>query len=338
MDLNAQGSASSSKRRLIRGDAAFSNGTGQTFHVPPTSGKYQPLRKLSPAQVEEAIVLYQLGMALQPIAKQMGVSRQAMHDLLKRRIELRPRLDAIPRKPKTAIRAKRNEALKRYRLRAARITTAQVNEVKERDVVCMRCGAEGTDVDHIAPVSQGGQTTMDNLQLLCLTCHQEKSRQDRRGVMPSEASPELICSAEASRSRAKTSVSRGSDAVLPGSGRDSSLSSPESQMNFSLDGSSSRTFPDSSLPPVDEISESFSRPWSTSGMAWVGGASMLDTSEWPSDAVECSLSDVLVANPDQRYALSARAAKGILRRAAARGRTLPASLHEALTVLASSGR
>ena len=146
----------------------------------------------------------------------------------------------------------------------------------------------------------------------------------------------LISSAE--DSPAKTSVSRGSDAVLPGSGRDSSLSSPESQMNFSLDGLSSRTFPDSSLPPVDEISESFSRPWSTSGMAWVGGASMLDTSEWPSDAVECSLSDVLVANPDQRYALSARAAKGILRRAAARGRTLPASLHEALTVLASSGR
>jgi hypothetical protein len=61
----------------------------------------------------------------------------------------------------------------------------------------------------------------------------------------------------------------------------------------------------------------------------------LDTSEFPSDAVECSLSDILEATPDRRYSLSARAARGILRRAAARGRTLPSELEAALTALSS---
>ena len=61
----------------------------------------------------------------------------------------------------------------------------------------------------------------------------------------------------------------------------------------------------------------------------------LDTSEWPSDGAECSLSDVLETRPvPQRYYLSQRAASGILRRAVRRGKTLPEPLAAALESVA----
>ena len=58
----------------------------------------------------------------------------------------------------------------------------------------------------------------------------------------------------------------------------------------------------------------------------------LDTSESHNDAVECSLSDILEAhgNVPQRYFLSAKACRGILKRAEKRGRTLPPLLQTAL--------
>lgn len=47
------------------------------------------LRKLTEEQVEQSIGMYIEGMSLQQIGEIMNVSRQAMHDLLKRRITLR---------------------------------------------------------------------------------------------------------------------------------------------------------------------------------------------------------------------------------------------------------
>lgn len=35
------------------------------------------------------------------------------------------------------------------------------------------------EVDHVIPVSLGGQTSYDNLQVLCVECHEEKSRPER---------------------------------------------------------------------------------------------------------------------------------------------------------------
>lgn len=49
------------------------------------------LKKLTGEQAQAAVELYQSGLSLAPIAEQFGVSRQAMHDLLKRRTEMRPR-------------------------------------------------------------------------------------------------------------------------------------------------------------------------------------------------------------------------------------------------------
>jgi hypothetical protein len=65
---------------------------------------------------------------------------------------------------------------------------------------------------------------------------------------------------------------------------------------------------------------------------------MLNTSEYPSAAVECSLSDVLEVGGGDRlkkYSLSAKAAQGILRRANKRGKVLPDQLQVALEHLAN---
>lgn len=105
---------------------------------------------------------------------------------------------------------------------------------------------------------------------------------------------------------------------------------------FDQPGSCLRTSRDSyPLVAGETLGPSWGR-WPTSGMGWRGAFSTLATSECPSDAVECSLSDILVGNPDPRYALSARAAKGILRRADARGRQLPPALEDALRQLSAN--
>tara|TARA_R110002110_G_scaffold36469_1_gene121629 strand:+ start:5183 stop:5425 length:243 start_codon:yes stop_codon:yes gene_type:complete len=57
----------------------------------------------------------------------------------------------------------------------------------------------------------------------------------------------------------------------------------------------------------------------------------LNTSDWPSDGAACSLSRILEdGNVPPRYYLSAKACRGILRRAANRGKTLPDRLRAAL--------
>ena len=48
------------------------------------------LKKLTLGQVEECVRMYEQGLSLGPIAKYFNVSRQAMWDLLRRRIALRP--------------------------------------------------------------------------------------------------------------------------------------------------------------------------------------------------------------------------------------------------------
>ena len=49
-------------------------------------------------------------------------------------------------------------------------------EVFRRDNhTCLKCGAEdGPSIDHILPVSKGGQNTLDNLQTLCMPCNISK--------------------------------------------------------------------------------------------------------------------------------------------------------------------
>jgi hypothetical protein len=84
------------------------------------------------------------------------------------------------------------------------------------------------------------------------------------------------------------------------------------------------------------ISESSFEGWQNSGMASLGGCLTLSITEWPSDAAVCSLSEVLETDVPQKYYLSPRAARGILRRAEKRGRELPTTLYHALVQVANS--
>ena len=100
-----------------------------------------------------------------------------------------------------------------------------------------------------------------------------------------------------------------------------------------LGGSCWRMSLDSSVPTAALISDDFSMRWSSSGMAYRGELWTLDTLESPSDAVECSLSQVLNPTAPVRFSLSARAASGILRRARRRNKQLPLTLVAALEAI-----
>ena len=67
-----------------------------------------------------------------------------------------------------------------------------------------------------------------------------------------------------------------------------------------------------------------------------GEFSTLNISESPNDAVECSLSAILIPNAPARYYLSAKACAGILRRAENRGKKLPERLETVLRSVAST--
>jgi len=67
-----------------------------------------------------------------------------------------------------------------------------------------------------------------------------------------------------------------------------------------------------------------------------GASSTPNISEWPNDAVVCSLSQVLeTGSIPQRFFLSSTACAGILRRAEKRGKALPPPLMHALKAVAS---
>ena len=77
----------------------------------------------------------------------------------------------------------------------------------------------------------------------------------------------------------------------------------------------------------------------TSGTVWRGEFWTRSSSEWPSDADVCFLSDVLeTRDVPQRFFLSPTACQGILRRAASRGKELPSQLKDALEEVAADGR
>lgn len=63
-----------------------------------------------------------------------------------------------------------------------------------------------------------------------------------------------------------------------------------------------------------------------------GGGSTPNISDWPNDAKECLLSQVLEKTSPPKYFLSAKACAGILRRAKNRGKQLPEHLMHALQV------
>lgn len=92
-----------------------------------------------------------------------------------------------------------------------------------------------------------------------------------------------------------------------------------------------RTSPECFPLMTEPPSESSCGPWQSSGMGPPTAFLTLSTSEFPSAGVACSLSDILeTGDVPPRYFLSATACRGILRRAAKRGKLLPPLLQAAL--------
>ena len=133
----------------------------------------------------------------------------------------------------------------------------------------------------------------------------------------------------------------------------------QQQMNF-LDTLCGKTSQEHSVPTAEKISKpssSRSAPsltkelqcldlrmgygnllgayWETA-TALPGESSTRNTSESPSVAVECFLSEILQVDAPEKYSLSAKACNGILRRAEKRGKVLPDMLRDALTEVVGS--
>ena len=184
--LSGQVCASCGRPRLTSGadECCADIGRTQTSLTMFAASPPKPYNwRLTEQEKQQAVKMYQAGDSCGTISARFGVSRQSMHGVLKLRTTMRDRIEALPRKTPTALRVKRNRSLRRYRSRAARITRAQIRAVWERDQVCQDCGGIGTDIDHILGVAKGGQTTMENLQLLCEPCHFAKTGAElRKGV------------------------------------------------------------------------------------------------------------------------------------------------------------
>lgn len=108
--------------------------------------------------------------------------------------------------------------------------------------------------------------------------------------------------------------------------------------DFAPAGSFGKMSPESCHQTADGILAPSSGCWQSSGMGSPTEFLTLSTSEWtalpeqfPSDDGVCSLSDILeTGGVPQRYFLSAKACRGILRRAEKRGKDLPRQLLQAL--------
>ena len=141
--------------------------------------------------------------------------------------------------------------------------------------------------------------------------------------------------ARTSRSRASGRAWRraaGPDPALPSTLRDFAES-------YNLDGSYGRTFREFSPQTADATSRTSSARLGNAGILLPTGLWTLNGCEWtgcperfPSDAGVCGLSDILetVGEHLRKYCLSLKACAGILRRAASRGKDLPARLAAAL--------
>lgn len=102
------------------------------------------------------------------------------------------------------------------------------------------------------------------------------------------------------------------------------------------DGSLSKMCPVFYPAKREETSTPSSVKWLDSGIAWPGGCLTLSTTDWPSDAEGCTLSEVLETDVPLKYYLSPRACRGLLQRSEERERWIPPILEGALRSVAQS--
>lgn len=167
------------------------------------------LKKLTPTQADEAVQMYDGGQSLQMVAERFGVTRQAMHDLLKRRTQMRPQLrygedNHFFRGGPTASDPAHNQVEKAV-LRGELIPQP-----------CEACGADYAFRDGRRGVQAHHEDYSKPLEVrwLCQKCHHEEHR--RKGVPQEAKQIDMIC-AGFPRSHAKTSHSLARVPDLPAS-------------------------------------------------------------------------------------------------------------------------
>jgi hypothetical protein len=85
---------------------------------------------------------------------------------------------AISTKRKKAIRVQREGSFGKKRVKA-RLKTQLIERDGERCLHCIKLLVrEQLTIDHIFPLCMGGDNKLQNLQLLCVACHEEKTRND----------------------------------------------------------------------------------------------------------------------------------------------------------------
>lgn len=134
---------------------------------------------------------------------------------------------------------------------------------------------------------------------------------------------------------AKTSALRDSERDWTESVVNSQLNTLNLLAAFGPDGWFGRTCPACCQSTEDGRLESLSGSWGNSGIGSPIEFLTLNSLEFHSGAVASSLSDILeTGDVPQRYFLSGKACRGILRRAEKRGKVLPTMLRRALMQVA----
>lgn len=75
-------------------------------------------------------------------------------------------------------------------------TKAQKRMILERDgAACRRCGTTGNlEFDHVIPVHVGGTNNIENSQILCRTCHRQKTDEElRRAATRQRVNQDTAC-------------------------------------------------------------------------------------------------------------------------------------------------
>jgi predicted DNA-binding protein YlxM (UPF0122 family) len=144
------------------------------------------LRKLTKQNVEQAVALYQKGLSLQKVADYFSVSRQAMWDLLRRRIPMRSQQrygeeNHFHRGGQTASDRAQNlieEAIK-------------IGAIK-KPAVCQECGSPGQQFKNGRSPIQGHHLDYNKpleVMWLCQKCHHQWHKKNR--ATPLEVNREL---------------------------------------------------------------------------------------------------------------------------------------------------
>ena len=145
--------------------------------------KGRKLKKLNPDQVAQATQMYVSGMSLQEIGDFFSVSRQAMHDLLKRRTTLRPQ---------------KRHGKENHFYRGGKSSDDKVWNITEKAIKrgilvptpCETCGADGemSDGRNIVQAHHDDYNKPLDVRWLCQPCHHNWHKKNK--PIMREESPE----------------------------------------------------------------------------------------------------------------------------------------------------